>query len=174
MQETVGVDSDTKALNGCTPTSEANGHVEGFTNAACHTDTADNIQAADSSARANGHNVSDSRPDYTVIRLIEESGQSAGKLVNLLAKHFRCFQDESRFDGRKVRLLKRAQIFVADLWAAFNGTGYGSFEDIDHLTMFAGKCHFAYINRWWISANAGDLIRLSCATVFAFAWRSNI
>ncbi|PIA89024.1 UPF0553 protein [Cercospora beticola] len=137
MQETTGVDSHTKALNGCTPTGEANGHVEGSTNGARPTDTADNIQAADSSAQANGHNVSDSRPDYAVIRLIEESGQSAGKLVNLLAKHFRCFQDESRFDGRKVRLLKRAQIFVADLWAAFNGTGYGSFQDIDHLTMFA-------------------------------------
>ncbi|KAF2216987.1 hypothetical protein CERZMDRAFT_32855 [Cercospora zeae-maydis SCOH1-5] len=88
-------------------------------------------------AHANGHRLPVSPPDHTVIRLIEEGGRSAGKLVNLLAKHFKCFQDESRFDGRKVRLLKRAQIFVADLWAAFNGTGYGEFDDIDHLTMFA-------------------------------------
>ncbi|PPJ56604.1 hypothetical protein CBER1_01808 [Cercospora berteroae] len=137
VQDSAGIDSNTNALNGCTPTSEANGHVEGSTNGACPTDTADNIEAANCSARVNGRNLSESRPDCTVVRLIEESGQSAGKLVNLLAKHFRCFQDESRFDGRKVRLLKRAQIFVADLWAAFNGTGYGSFEDIDHLTMFA-------------------------------------
>jgi hypothetical protein len=79
------------------------------------------------------------RPDLSVVRLIEEAGHSAGKLVNLLAKHFACFRDEGRFDGRKVRFLKRAQIFVADLWAAFNGTGYGKFYDIHHITMFAGQ-----------------------------------
>lgn len=78
------------------------------------------------------------RPDMSVVRLIEEADHSAGKLVNLLAKHFPCFQDEGRFDGRKVRFLKRAQIFVADLWAAFNATGYGEFYDIEHITMFAG------------------------------------
>lgn len=79
-------------------------------------------------------------PDKSVVRLIEKAKGSAGRLVNLLAKHFPSFRDETRFDGRKVRLMKRAQIFVADVWAAFNGTGYGSFEDLDHLTMFAGKC----------------------------------
>lgn len=78
------------------------------------------------------------KPDMSVTRLIEKADHSAGKLVNLLAKHFSCFCDESKFDGRKVRLLKRAQIFVADLWAASNGRGYGEFHDIEHLTMFAG------------------------------------
>ncbi|KAK4574535.1 hypothetical protein LTR86_001376 [Recurvomyces mirabilis] len=78
-------------------------------------------------------------PDHSVIRLIQKADHSAGKLVNLLAKHFPCFRDEARFDGRRVLFLKRAQIFVADLWAAFQGTGYGEFRDIGHLTMFAGK-----------------------------------
>lgn len=78
-------------------------------------------------------------PDYSVVRLIEKADRSAGKLVNLLAEHFPCFRDESRFEGRKVRLLKRAQIFVADLWAALNEKGYGELHDIDELTMFAGK-----------------------------------
>ncbi|KAI7498394.1 hypothetical protein KC367_g5090 [Hortaea werneckii] len=81
--------------------------------------------------------ASEVQPDYTVVRLIETADRSAGKLVNLLAKHFECFRDETRFDGKKVRLLKRAQIFVADLWAAFGGKGYGEFQDIDHITMFA-------------------------------------
>ncbi|KXT10361.1 hypothetical protein AC579_9151 [Pseudocercospora musae] len=85
---------------------------------------------------------SESRPtgqqaDYAVVRLIEKSERSAGKLVNLLAHHFPCFRDETRFEGRRVRLLKRAQILVADLWAALNGRGLGEFHDIDHLTMFA-------------------------------------
>lgn len=76
------------------------------------------------------------RPDYSVIRLIETAEKSAGKLVSLLAKQFACFRDETHYDGRRVRFLKRAQIFVADLWAAFNGSGFGEFHDIDALTMF--------------------------------------
>ena len=79
------------------------------------------------------------KPDLTVVRLIEKADHSAGKLVNLLAKHFEAFRDETRYEGKKVRLLKRAQIFVADLWAAFDGTGYGAFDDIGEVTMFAGK-----------------------------------
>ena len=79
-------------------------------------------------------------PDLSIVRLIHKADHSAGKLVNLLAKHFPSFRDEARFDGKRVRFLKRAQIFVADLWAAFNGTGYGEFSDINALTMFAGEC----------------------------------
>lgn len=79
------------------------------------------------------------QPDMSVLRLIQEADRSAGKLVNLLAKHFPCFQDQGRFEGRKVRFLKRAQIFVADLWAAFNSASYGEFYDIGHITMFAGE-----------------------------------
>ena len=78
--------------------------------------------------------------DKSVVRLIEKANGSAGRLVNLLAKHFPAFRDETRFDGRRVRLMKRAQILVADLWAAFNAKSYGAFEDIEHLTMFAGEC----------------------------------
>lgn len=66
--------------------------------------------------------------------------QSAAGLVNILAEHFPSFRDELRFERRKVRLLKRAQIFVADLWAAFDAEGYGEFHDIDKITMFAGEC----------------------------------
>jgi hypothetical protein len=79
------------------------------------------------------------RPDMSVVRLIQEADHSAGKLVNLLAKHFPCFQDQGRFEGRKVRFLKRAQILVADVWAAFNGASYGELHDIGHITMFAGE-----------------------------------
>ena len=77
--------------------------------------------------------------DSSVVTLIEDSKNSAAGLVNLLAERFECFRDEARFEGKKVRFLKRAQIFVADLWAAFEGEGYGSFNDIDKITMFAGE-----------------------------------
>nr|POE66643.1 upf0553 protein [Quercus suber] len=92
------------------------------------------------SAPVGGHSVQLPNifpPDFTVVCLIEEASRSAGKLVNILAKHFPSFRDETRFDGRKIHFYKRAQIFVADLWAATNGTGYGEFHDIGHLTMFA-------------------------------------
>lgn len=59
-------------------------------------------------------------------------------MVNLLAADFPCFNDVALYDNRKtVRFLKRAQICVADIWAAFDGEGYGRFDDIDKITIFA-------------------------------------
>lgn len=36
-----------------------------------------------------------------------------------------------------MRILKRAQILVADMWACFNGESWGEFRDIDKITIFA-------------------------------------
>ena len=60
-------------------------------------------------------------------------------MVNLLARDFNCFRDEHVFEGRRkpIRILKRAQILVADLWACFEGEDYGEFRDIDKITIFA-------------------------------------
>ncbi|POR38356.1 Uncharacterized protein TPAR_01442 [Tolypocladium paradoxum] len=71
--------------------------------------------------------------------VISAADGSAAQLVNLLARDFSCFRDEHSFDGRSkpIRLLKRAQILVADLWACFQGESYGEFRDIDKITMFA-------------------------------------
>lgn len=74
--------------------------------------------------------------------MIEDAKNSAAGLVNLLAEKFPCFRDEGTFERKKVRFLKRAQILVADLWAAFDGEGYGDFGDIDKITMFAGMSSF--------------------------------
>ena len=70
--------------------------------------------------------------------MIKAADHSAAALVNLLAEDFSCFNDVTRFENRKsVRFLKRAQILCADLWAAFEGEGYGQFSDIDKITIFA-------------------------------------
>lgn len=71
--------------------------------------------------------------------LVAAAKGSAAGLVNLLARDFSCFRDEHQFEGRKkpIRILKRAQILVADLWACFEGEGFGEFRDIDKITMFA-------------------------------------
>lgn len=72
------------------------------------------------------------------INCIEAANQSAAALVNILARDFPCLRDEVRFENRKnVRILKRPQILVADIWACFDGLGYGEFHDIDKITMFA-------------------------------------
>jgi len=73
------------------------------------------------------------------VTCIEEANGSAASLVNLLVDNFPCFRDVARFEGKNVRFYKRAQILVADLWACFEGTGYGRFRDIDSITMFAGR-----------------------------------
>ena len=52
------------------------------------------------------------------------------------------FEIDARYKGRLVHFYKRAQILVADLWAAFgcqtavNGH-FASFADVGRLTMFA-------------------------------------
>lgn len=71
------------------------------------------------------------------INIIARANQSAASLVNLLVSHFPNFRDETPFHGKTVRLYKRAQILTADLWAAFNGSSWGTFTDIASLTMFA-------------------------------------
>lgn len=73
------------------------------------------------------------------MNLLDEAGGSAAKLVNLLAQDFDCFRDVHHFEGspKPIRILKRAQILVADMWACFQGESFGKFHDIDKITMFA-------------------------------------
>lgn len=85
---------------------------------------------------------------------MRESRHSAVRLVELVANRLPHFRDESVFRGRPVMFYKRAQILVADAWAmcgrrrvaretAVEEEGgeddrpFGSFYDIDRLTMFA-------------------------------------
>ncbi|KAK9465651.1 hypothetical protein V1512DRAFT_44405 [Lipomyces arxii] len=69
--------------------------------------------------------------------MIAQADGSAVKLVKLVVDNFKCFRDESVFEGRLVQIYKRAQILVSDIWACFNGKSYGRFDDIDSISMFA-------------------------------------
>ena len=71
------------------------------------------------------------------VTAVEDAKNSAARLVNFVVDDFPMFRDECKFQGKTVRLYKRAQILVADLWAAFEGKGFGHFVDIDDVTMFA-------------------------------------
>ena len=70
-------------------------------------------------------------------RLVESAGKSALRLAQLLAEKLSSFQDTSEYLGHKVFFYKRAQIFVADLYGAFDGKEWGSYVDMDKLTAFA-------------------------------------
>lgn len=92
-------------------------------------------------SRSSRTQTNGSRQKYTcsITNCIQAANGSAAGLVNLLADDFSCFRDEFRWQGRRkpIRFLKRPQILVADLWACFQGESYGSFRDIDKITMFA-------------------------------------
>ena len=69
--------------------------------------------------------------------LVERTRQSGVKLALALSEHFSSFRDLTTYASREVRFLKRAQICVADLHGAFNGQSWGTFTDLDQLTIFA-------------------------------------
>ena len=79
----------------------------------------------------------------SVLNLIRAADKSAVNLLRLLCADFECFRDGAEFHGRQVSLLKRAQIFVSDLWSLHDGFGFGAFYDLEAedgtslLTMFA-------------------------------------
>jgi hypothetical protein len=68
--------------------------------------------------------------------LVDSAQSSAGRLVQLL-KNMPYFNDAASYDGCEVLFYKRAQISAADLSLAFQGRGWGHFEDLDQMTIFA-------------------------------------
>lgn len=68
--------------------------------------------------------------------LPEAAGRRAERLVEFLTA-MSGFQDVANYRGLRVPFYKRAQLTVADLSIAFNGKGWGFFEDLNDLTLFA-------------------------------------
>ncbi len=68
---------------------------------------------------------------------ITGAGGSAPALVRRVVDDFPSFDDTARYDGQNVRLYKRAQILVSDLYGAFDGRGWGELRDLERLTAFA-------------------------------------
>lgn len=67
---------------------------------------------------------------------VEAAGGSAGRLVDALAE-MPLYRDVARYGDIEVPFLKRAQITASDLATVFEGRGYGRFDDLEQLTMFA-------------------------------------
>ncbi len=77
------------------------------------------------------------RYDGQFTRVIEKAEKNAVKLALLLTQDFSSFYDVAHYHTHPVKFFKRAQICVADLHAAFAGETWGTFTDIDQLTIFA-------------------------------------
>jgi hypothetical protein len=71
------------------------------------------------------------------VNLVEAAQHSAVRLVHLVTTTFPGFRDQAGYLGRPVVFWKRAQIFAADLAAAFEGAMWGRFDDLHRLTAFA-------------------------------------
>lgn len=88
--------------------------------------------------------------------MIRSAEGDAVRLVEIVTQNFRCFQDHAAFRLEQsmseagnalalenmdaiaqVHFYKRAQIFVGDVFGAYNGQGLGKFDKLDHLTCFA-------------------------------------
>ena len=74
--------------------------------------------------------------DGRFVDLIEAAGDSAERLVRILSE-MPFFNDVENYGSIRVPFFKRAQITAADLSLAFGGDGWGRFDDLDRLTMFA-------------------------------------
>jgi hypothetical protein len=70
-------------------------------------------------------------------KFVEVAANSAIELSRLLAKKLTSFQDVAQYHGYEVAFYKRAQIFAADLYGAFQGKDWGNFTDMHQLTAFA-------------------------------------
>ncbi len=68
--------------------------------------------------------------------LVDRADASAASLIEIVSR-MPLFRDVAQYDGAPVPFYKRAQILAADLWLAFGGEGYGEFDDLDRLTLFA-------------------------------------
>jgi hypothetical protein len=77
------------------------------------------------------------RYDGQFVHAVKQAEGSAVKLTLLLAQDFSSFRDVADYAGREVHFFKRAQICVADLHGAFRGRRWGTFSDLDKLTIFA-------------------------------------
>jgi hypothetical protein len=75
--------------------------------------------------------------DGEASNLVQSTSNDVNKLVNTLIETFPNFQDWVTKDGNKIYFLKRAQIFVSDLYYAFQGKDLGKFNNMEDLAIFA-------------------------------------
>ncbi|MCS5635739.1 MAG: queuosine salvage family protein [Myxococcota bacterium] len=89
--------------------------------------------------------------------LVEAADHRAEALVEILAS-MPLYRDVERYGRVEVPFYKRAQITCADLALAFAGSGFGHFEDLDELTLFADNLVPHVLRREGILVYRPDLL----------------
>jgi hypothetical protein len=92
-------------------------------------------------------------------RLVECADHDAARLAQIVIENLSSFNDIAVYDDHEVRLFKRAQILVTDLWGAFRGKDWGEFENISVLTAFADYKLPQILRAWGVMRYAGPLAR---------------
>ncbi len=92
-------------------------------------------------------------------RFVECADHDAARLAQMVADNFASFNDSTIYDYREVRLFKRAQIVVTDIWGAFNRQDWGEFSNIGDLTAFADYKLPQILRAWKILRYAPALAR---------------
>ncbi|CAG0886193.1 unnamed protein product [Cyprideis torosa] len=85
----------------------------------------------------------------TAEELVRRAEKSSVDLYRLVVERFPSFRDEAEFQGHRVSFYKRAQIFVADLWACFEGKGIGEFHDIEWKSVAVPSVQWILSERRW-------------------------
>jgi len=75
--------------------------------------------------------------DGKAANLVKAAEKKASNLVRLVTSSFSGFRDHCIYEGKQIFLYKRAQIFVGDIYGAYEGKGLGEFSDLSYLTCFA-------------------------------------
>ncbi len=71
------------------------------------------------------------------VAFVSSARRKFSLLVPKIARELPSFNDRAEYRGRKVAILKRAQILAGDIWGILGGKGPGVFDDLDYLTAFA-------------------------------------
>jgi hypothetical protein len=119
--------------------------------------------------------------------LIRQCSGSAVEVADRLAREFSSFCDETTYQGQPVRILKRAQITVVDVWGALQGNPLVNFGDLSSLTAFAdykipqvlraqGILEYSEAlaarvdNRQELAAGSPEEVEIRCAMIWAVEW----
>lgn len=78
--------------------------------------------------------------DGSFLNCVLEAQSSCQRLIQIVIDKFGPIFDDSLVrlkDDQIIYFYKRVQILCADIWACFDGQGFGKFDDISTITMFA-------------------------------------
>lgn len=70
------------------------------------------------------------------VNFVESADNKFSVLTHKIYKELPGFNDIFSYNGKKIYLLKRAQILCSEIWGAFKKQGLGYFKDLDYLTCF--------------------------------------